>query len=197
MALAIVVTLAQDGLENYSWIVIAMAIGGGVGVVGARKVKMTAMPQMVALFNGVGGGAVALISLAEFHNLRRRPGGSTVNVSVAIVVSAIIGAISFAGSLVAFAKLQELIGGRPIVYPGQKLVNALVIALRRRLAVAILAGPESQWLLVGADHGGAHVRRPVRAPDRRRRHAGRDLAPELLHGSRRGGRPASCCTRTC
>ena len=75
MALAIVVTLAQDGLEGYGLIAIGMAIGAVVGVVGARSVKMTAMPQMVALFNGVGGGAAALIALAEFHNLAPEPGG--------------------------------------------------------------------------------------------------------------------------
>ena len=140
MALAIAVTLAQD-LENYEWIVIAMAIGAAIGVLGARRVKMTAMPQMVALFNGVGGGAVALIALAEFHNLAPAAGRLDLNLSVAMIVSAIIGSISFAGSLVAFAKLQELIGGRPIVYPGQKLVNALVIATAIVLAVAILLGP--------------------------------------------------------
>jgi NAD(P) transhydrogenase subunit beta len=148
MALAIAVTLAQD-LENYKWIVIAMAIGTVIGVAGARRVKMTAMPQMVALFNGVGGGAVALIALAEFHNLAPASGRLELNLSLAMVVSAIIGSVSFAGSLVAFAKLQELIGGRPIVYPGQKPVNALVIAAALGLAAAILAGPESQWLLVG------------------------------------------------
>ena len=69
MTIAIVVTLAQEGLENYLGIGVAMVIGGAVGVVGARSVKMTAMPQMVALFNGVGGGAAALIALAEFHSL--------------------------------------------------------------------------------------------------------------------------------
>jgi NAD(P) transhydrogenase subunit beta len=148
MALAIAVTLAQD-LENYKWIVIAMAIGSVIGVFGARRVKMTAMPQMVALFNGVGGGAVALIALAEFHNLAPAAGRLDLNLSLAMIVSAIIGSISFAGSLIAFAKLQELIGGRPIVYPGQKPVNALVIAAALGLAAAILVGPESQWLLVG------------------------------------------------
>ena len=148
MALAIAVTLAQD-LENYKWIVIAMAIGAAIGVLGARRVKMTAMPQMVALFNGVGGGAVALIALAEFHNLAPAAGRLDLNLSLAMIVSAIIGSISFAGSVVAFAKLQELIGGRPIVYPGQKPVNALVIAAALGLAAAILVGPESQWLLVG------------------------------------------------
>jgi H+-translocating NAD(P) transhydrogenase subunit beta len=149
MLLAIVVTLAQPGLDGYVWIAIAMAIGAVVGAVGARRVKMTAMPQMVALFNGVGGGAVALIALAEFHNLAPASGRLELNLSVAMLVSAIIGSISFAGSLVAFAKLQELIGGRPIVYPGQKVVNALVIATALALAAAILAGAESQWLMVG------------------------------------------------
>jgi NAD(P) transhydrogenase subunit beta len=149
MLLAIVVTLAQPGLEGYVWIAIAMAIGAVVGAVGARRVKMTAMPQMVALFNGVGGGAVALIALAEFHNLAPEPGRLELNLSVAMLVSAIIGSISFAGSLIAFAKLQELIGGRPIVYPGQKVVNGLVIATALGLAALILAGDESQWLLVG------------------------------------------------
>jgi H+-translocating NAD(P) transhydrogenase subunit beta len=149
MLLAIVVTLAQPGLDGYVWIAIAMAIGAVVGAVGARRVKMTAMPQMVALFNGVGGGAVALIALAEFHNLAPASGRLELNLSVAMIVSAIIGSISFAGSLIAFAKLQELIRGRPIVYPGQKVVNALVIATALGLAAVILAGNESQWLLVG------------------------------------------------
>jgi proton-translocating NAD(P)+ transhydrogenase subunit beta len=149
MLLAIVVTLAQPGLDGYVWIAIAMAIGAVVGAVGARRVKMTAMPQMVALFNGVGGGAVALIALAEFHNLAPASGRLELNLSVAMLVSAIIGSISFAGSLIAFAKLQELIGGRPIVYPGQKVVNALVIATALVLSAVILAGAESQWLLVG------------------------------------------------
>ncbi len=152
MALAIAVTLAQD-LENYKWIVLAMAIGAVVGVFGARRVKMTAMPQMVALFNGVGGGAVALIALAEFHNLAPASGRLDLNLSLAMIISAIIGSISFAGSLIAFAKLQELIGGRPIVYPGQKPVNALVIAAALGLAAVILVGSESQWLLVGVITG--------------------------------------------
>jgi NAD(P) transhydrogenase subunit beta len=149
MLLAIVVTLAQKGLEGYVWIAPAMAIGAVTGAVGARRVKMTAMPQMVALFNGVGGGAVALISLGEFHNLAPAAGRLDLNLSMAMIISAIIGSISFAGSLIAFAKLQELIGGRPIVYPGQKVVNAIVIAAALVLAAVILTGPESQWLLVG------------------------------------------------
>ena len=88
---------------------------------------MTAMPQMVALFNGVGGGAAALVSLAEFHRLIPIPGRLHTDVAIAIVLSALIGSVSFAGSVVAFAKLQELIGGRPITYPGQQFVNLVLI----------------------------------------------------------------------
>jgi H+-translocating NAD(P) transhydrogenase subunit beta len=125
-----------------------MAIGGSFGAVAARRVKMTAMPQMVALFNGVGGGAAALISLAEFHNLAPAAGRLHGDVSVSIIISALIGSISFAGSLVAFAKLQELIQGRPIVYPGQQVVNGLLFAGVLAAGVAIVAGAEKQWLIV-------------------------------------------------
>src|SRR5256885_8906311 len=108
---------------------------------------MTAMPQMVALFSGVGGGAAALISLAEFHNLAPDPGTLQTDISTSIMLSAIIGSISFAGSMIAFAKLQELIGGRPIVYPLQQATNALVFAAGLAAGVAIGAGAEQQWLI--------------------------------------------------
>ena len=123
MALAIAVALVQDEAGSFGWVAAGMAVGAVIGVVGARTVKMTAMPQMVALFNGVGGGAVALIALGEFHS-KAAEGVELGHVELlAIPVSALIGSISFAGSMIAFAKLQELIGGRPIVYPGQKVVT--------------------------------------------------------------------------
>ena len=147
MALAIGVTLAQPGLENFTPMVVAMAIGAVIGVVGARSVKMTAMPQMVALFNGVGGGAVALIALAEFHNLA--PAGLDAQDAVAILLSALIGSISFSGSMMAFAKLQELVRGQPIVYRSQQLVNAGVLAAALALGIAIVAGAQSDALVVG------------------------------------------------
>ena len=147
MALAIATTFGQHGLHDYIWMIVAMVIGGAFGAVAARRVKMTAMPQMVALFNGVGGGAAALISWAEFHKRAPDPGNLKVDISIAIMVSALIGAISFAGSMVAFAKLQELIQGRPITYPGQQLVNALVFGAALAAGVAIAAGAEEQWLM--------------------------------------------------
>jgi H+-translocating NAD(P) transhydrogenase subunit beta len=147
MLIAIAVTFAQDEIASFWEIGAGMAMGGVFGAVAARKVRMTAMPQMVALFNGVGGGAAALISLAEFHNRAPDPGTLKTDISASIMLSAIIGSISFAGSMVAFAKLQELIRGRPIVYPLQQPANALLFAAVVAAGIAIAAGVERQWLI--------------------------------------------------
>ena len=147
MLFAIAVTFARKGLTDYWAIVLGMLIGGGFGALAARRVKMTAMPQMVALFNGVGGGAAALISLAEIHLILPEAGAPKVDISLAIVLSALIGSISFAGSMVAFAKLQELIGGRPITYPGQQFVNAAVFLVCVAAGLALVAGVQDEWLL--------------------------------------------------
>jgi H+-translocating NAD(P) transhydrogenase subunit beta len=147
MVLAIAVTFAQSSIMSYWEIALGMVIGGGFGAVAARRVKMTAMPQMVALFNGVGGGAAALVSWAEFHKRAPEPGNVKLDISIAIMLSALIGAISFAGSMVAFAKLQELIQGRPITYPGQQVVNGLVLGGALAAGIAIAAGAEEQWLV--------------------------------------------------
>jgi H+-translocating NAD(P) transhydrogenase subunit beta len=145
MIVAIATTLLLEGISNWVLIVVGGAIGAVVGLVGARTVKMTAMPQMVALFNGVGGGAAALVALAEFHE---SSGDLVWDSAVSTVLSALIGSISFAGSLVAFAKLQELVSGRPIVFPGQNVANALVLLGAAGLGVAIVAGVEGEWAIV-------------------------------------------------
>ena len=153
MLLAIVVTLLKEEVSSYGVIAAGMAIGAVAGAVSARRVRMTAMPQMVALFNGVGGGAAALVSLAEFHELAPLPGEVGTDESIAVVASALIGSVSFAGSMVAFAKLQELIGGRPITYRGQKAVNGLVIGSALALGVILAAGVDSEealWGLIAA-----------------------------------------------
>ncbi|MDX6450962.1 MAG: H+-translocating transhydrogenase subunit beta [Gaiellaceae bacterium] len=151
MTVAIVTTLIKSGVHLTWEMPVAAVIGSAFGLVGARRVKMTAMPQMVALFNGVGGGAAALVALAEFHERAPAPGRIQGDISVAILLSALIGSISFSGSLIAFAKLQELIKGRPITYPGQKLVNAAVFLGCLVLGAVILTGTEHQsllWLMV-------------------------------------------------
>jgi NAD(P) transhydrogenase subunit beta len=133
MFVALVVVLV--GNLNVGWWVVAtgIAIGAAIGVVAALKVKMTAMPQMVALYNGAGGGAAALVSTVELTVARSHGGALDPVVAVSLVLSAMIGAISFSGSLVAFAKLQELMTGRPVTYPGQQVVNGVVA-----LAIAAL-----------------------------------------------------------
>ena len=145
--LAIAVTFAQNEIVTYWEIAVGMVIGGGFGAVAARRVKMTAMPQMVALFNGVGGGAAALVSWAEFHNRAPKSGNLKLDIGIAIMLSALIGSVSFAGSMVAFAKLQELIRGRPITYPGQQVVNGFVLATALAAGITIAAGGEEQWLM--------------------------------------------------
>jgi H+-translocating NAD(P) transhydrogenase subunit beta len=137
MLLAVVATLVDKRVASFGAIAVAMVIGAAIGAVGARKVKMTAMPQMVALFNGVGGGAAALVAAAEYHRLAPLPGRAPLQEVIAIAFSAVIGSLSFAGSMVAFAKLQELIGGRPITFGAQRAVNAAFAAAAIALAVVI------------------------------------------------------------
>jgi len=148
MALAIAVTLAQKHFYGIGYAIIAAGaiIGSTVGWVGARKVKMTAMPQMVALFNGVGGGAVALVALVEFHEKAGAPGRIILNESVAIIISALIGSISFAGSMIAFGKLQGLVGDRPIVWRGQRVGNILILLIGVTAGAIILGGHSYQLI---------------------------------------------------
>ena len=106
---------------NLYWILAAIAFGVAVGVPAARKVQMTAMPQLVALFNGVGGGAAALVSIVEYMKL----GDSATPAEViATVFTVVVGCISFSGSIVTFLKLQELMTTRPVVFPGGRFVIA-------------------------------------------------------------------------
>jgi NAD(P) transhydrogenase subunit beta len=138
MVIALVATIPQlhFTIEGIAIIAIGVVIGGIVGTVGARMVKMTAIPQMVALFNGVGGGAAALVAVSELLHFGRNPAFA---VAFPSVFSIVIGSISFAGSMVAFAKLQELMTGTPITYPGQQLVNAVLAAAILGFAIAVLA----------------------------------------------------------
>jgi NAD(P) transhydrogenase subunit beta len=145
MAIAVIATLLIDEVGDYGLIALGVAIGTAVGIPAARNVRMTAMPQMVALFNGVGGGAVALISWAEF---REAGGDLALETMVPILFAAIIGSVSFWGSNIAFGKLQEILPGRPIQLPGQQFVNGALLLVAVGCAVAIAAGSESELLFV-------------------------------------------------
>ena len=175
MAIAVVATLLYPSEGNWGLIALGIALGVAVGAPAARQVKMTAMPQMVALFNGVGGGAVALISWVEFRHHGSTYGSRTIQVGgelahgvvlqsgatiqgggvptyVAIfsVFAAIVGSISFWGSNIAFGKLQEIIPGRPISFgSGQQAVNLVLLVLALAAGIDLIAGAHSQLLFIG------------------------------------------------
>ena len=136
IALLATIPLLHFTAAGITIIAIGVVIGAIVGSVGARVVKMTAIPQMVALFNGVGGGAAALVAVSELLRFGAHPGFSEAFPSV---FSIVIGSISFAGSMIAFAKLQELMTGTPITYPGQQVVNAIIAAAILGFVIAVLA----------------------------------------------------------
>jgi H+-translocating NAD(P) transhydrogenase subunit beta len=149
MAIAVAATLLTPGMGNWGLIVLGVVIGTAVGIPAARNVKMTAVPQMVALFNGVGGGAVALIAWVEF----RLTGGfadEPLYVAIASLFGAIIGSVSFWGSGIAFGKLQEILPGRPIsLGRAQQFVNLALFVVAVALAVAIAAGGHEEILIIG------------------------------------------------
>jgi NAD(P) transhydrogenase subunit beta len=149
MGVAVVATLLVPNVPNWPLILLGIVIGTLVGIPSAQQVKMTAMPQMVALFNGVGGGAVALIACVEFLE---DPGysGHPGYFIVASLFSAIVGSVSFWGSLIAFGKLQEILPGRPIgLGRAQTGVNLLLLVVSVVLAVLAGTGGTSAWLMVG------------------------------------------------
>jgi H+-translocating NAD(P) transhydrogenase subunit beta len=147
MAIAVVATLLIPGVGDWHLIAIGIVVGTVIGIPSALSVKMTQMPQMVALFNGVGGGAVALIAVVEYREVLGRTGSNPeLEMLIPVLFAAIIGSISFWGSNVAFAKLQELISGRPVRLPGGSLVNIVLLAASVILAAVIAAGTESEAL---------------------------------------------------
>jgi NAD(P) transhydrogenase subunit beta len=150
MGIAVVATLLLPELGS-SWglIILGVVLGTAVGVPAARNVKMTQMPQMVALFNGVGGGAVALIAWVEFRHTDGYDGVATY-ITIFSLFAAIVGSVSFWGSNIAFGKLQEIIPGRPITLGRpQQLVNFTLLAIAVACAVAITAGSHGQLLMIG------------------------------------------------
>jgi NAD(P) transhydrogenase subunit beta len=148
MLIAVVATLLDPGIENFGLIIVGIAIGTVIGAVSARAVKMTAMPQMVALFNGVGGGAVAAVALSEYHELIPEPGEIPLETLLPTLLACVIGAVSFAGSMIAFAKLQELMTGRPIVFPGNQFVNGALLLGIVAAIFYLATGEESEGLFV-------------------------------------------------
>ena len=173
MAVAVTTTLLLDGIGNWGLIIGGLAVGTTVGVVASLRVQMTQMPQMVALYNGVGGGAVALIAWSEFRELDSTLVGGEIPLDelIPIVFSAVVGSVSFWGSNIAFAKLQDLIPTRPLAVPGQQIVNGLLVLGIAFACVVVVANndgpPEGMFIaiLVGSALLGNLVVLPIGGAD--------------------------------
>ncbi len=143
MIIALAATLLDRQILSFWTIALGMIVGAAIGTYFARTVQMTAMPQMVALFNGMGGATAALVSVAEYIRLVRL--GETVGAGEAasIVLGTIIGAVSFTGSLIAFGKLQEILAGKPLQFPLQRLINGLLVVVLLGIGASITVGAAS------------------------------------------------------
>ena len=160
MVIALIATVFVADIDNVlsvGQISIGVLVGAVVGAVAAQRVQMTAMPQMVAAFNGVGGGAAALIAVSEFYRVEALgQGQETIVASIAVLLSVVIGTVSFSGSIIAFTKLQELALTGSVTFPLQQVVNAAIFLVILLLSVNILAGGivitplVSLYLILGA-----------------------------------------------
>ena len=140
MFIAIVITLLSGGM-SFTWIIVGLLIGSFVGVLVAKTVPMTAMPEMVALFNGFGGIASLLVGWAEFHSHPDSP----LFTLVAIIFAVLIGGVAFSGSMIAYAKLSEKMAGKPILFKGQQFINALIIVGIVACGIVLASNPTGQY----------------------------------------------------
>ena len=149
MLLAIVATLLISGLA-YHWIILGVIIGSLVGAIAAYVVKMTAMPEMVGLFNGFGGMASLLVGWAEYHKwaVQGETPDSAVFSAVAIFLTILIGSVTFSGSMVAFLKLSERIPGKPVQFKGQHIVNTAILLLLLAGGIALCINPTGLYAVV-------------------------------------------------
>lgn len=147
MFIAVAVTLIDRDILRYEWIIVGVIIGALIGIIAARQVQLTAMPQMVAIFNGFGGAASAIVAAAEIIRLNNN---SDVNLIVSITVAAsiIIGSITLTGSMIAFGKLQGIVATQPVLIPGRHILNAIISIATIAMAVWLIIEPSSQIPLI-------------------------------------------------
>ena len=141
MLIAVVVTLLDQNIVDYTWILIGITLGTIIGATAALRVKMTAMPEMVAIFNGFGGIASLLVGSSEYL-----VSGSGFDSLIPIYLTVVIGGITFTGSLIAYSKLSGVITGNPILYKGQQWVNVILVLILLYLGIEMVASQD--WLLV-------------------------------------------------
>lgn len=146
MLLAIIATLLMKGLD-YKWILLGLVVGSAIGAIAAYAVKMTAMPEMVGLFNGFGGLSSLLVGWAEYHTRLTHQSTGEKFTLVSIFLAALIGAVTFSGSMVAYLKLSEKVSGKPVLYVGQKPLNALLVAVTLVLGGWFVLNPETSYVV--------------------------------------------------
>lgn len=149
MLLAIVVTLLDQQILTYEYIILGMVIGSAIGAVMAIKVQMTGMPQMVGLLNGFGGGASALVAFAEYDRIFMGAGNFDISTTITIILSILIGSVTFTGSLIAFGKLQGIVTGKVVKYPLQHPFNALLLLAVFAAGVIVVINPIDIELVLG------------------------------------------------
>ena len=151
MALAVVTTLLLDGIGNWGLLALGLGVGTAVGLIASIRVQMTEMPQMVALYNGVGGGAVALIAWSEIRHGISLGEEIPLDTLIPVLFAAVVGSVSFWGSNIAFAKLQDLIPTRPLAVPGQQVINAVLLVgiLAACICIAVNNDDPSQLVFIG------------------------------------------------
>ena len=156
MLIAVVVTLLNNDIISFKMIVVGLVIGAGIGVFAAKKVQMTGMPELVALFNGLGGLASVLVGWAEFDRIKEMgwdayikggPAGPTF-ILIAVIFAVLIGGITFTGSVVAFLKLSGKIGGSAMVFKGQKAINGVILGLILVLGAVLLVTSQEMMLTI-------------------------------------------------
>ncbi|MCZ6792715.1 MAG: NAD(P)(+) transhydrogenase (Re/Si-specific) subunit beta [Planctomycetota bacterium] len=151
MLLAVIATVLHQDVNRFGWVIAGLVVGSAIGIYLGQTVKMTAMPQLVALFNGLGGAASAVVAWSELSgNYWNAAEAGTLTsvpteIAVPIVLSTLIGGVTFTGSCVAFAKLQELISGRPLVYPLQKTINLVLLLGALTLGVLVVRDTMTPW----------------------------------------------------
>jgi proton-translocating NAD(P)+ transhydrogenase subunit beta len=147
MLIAIVATALFTGILTWQMVIIGLIVGSLIGGILAKTVKMTAMPEMVALLNGFGGGASAVVAAAEFLSPTSEVGvGAPFHINLTVGLSVLVGALTFSGSLVAFLKLREWITGRAVTYPLQKTLNGILLLATVAVIVGLVVRPEQGWM---------------------------------------------------
>ncbi len=141
MVLAVAASFFNSHITNYIWIFLGLGLGGIIGAVSARRVQMTQMPEMVALFNGSGGIAALLLGWGEYHSHRAVSSAG----AATIFLSVLIGGISFSGSIIAWAKLKEKLSGKPLLFPGQKILSSLLLLIVVGLGILYSLNPADRY----------------------------------------------------